>query len=90
MATILSNLNRLNFFSLEFLRKVIAKWILKIQPQLARVATLPCDTLMSAKKPLTTNYKVVSALTNFVVLVMCYTTKLLKTGDNTDDEILRA
>jgi len=38
------------FFSLEFLRKVIVKWILKIQPQLARVATLPCDTLMSAKK----------------------------------------
>jgi len=35
------------------------KWLLKIQPLLAYVATLPCETLVSHKKRLTINYKAV-------------------------------
>jgi len=38
--------------SLEALRKVAVKWILKIPPHVAYVATLPCETLMSAKQAL--------------------------------------
>ena len=50
---ILSNMNRLIFFfDGRFLRKCVFKRILKIQPHLAYVATLPCETLTSAKKPL--------------------------------------
>jgi len=46
------------FFTERFLGKFAVKWILKIPPHLAYVATLPCETLMSEKnKPLTTNYK---------------------------------
>jgi len=46
-----SNLSRFNiFFSGRFLSKFAVKWILKIPPHLARVATLPCETLMLAKK----------------------------------------
>jgi len=30
--------------------KFVVKWILKIPPHLAHVATLPCETLMSAKE----------------------------------------
>jgi len=41
MTIILSNLNR---------RKSAVKWILKILLHLAYVATLPCETLMSAKQ----------------------------------------
>ena len=33
-----------------FLCKFIVKWILKIQPHLACVATVPCETLMSVKQ----------------------------------------
>jgi len=49
-----------NFFTERFLGKFAVKWVLKIPPHLAYVATLPCETLMSAKqlKPLTTNYTV--------------------------------
>jgi len=45
----------------RFHGKFVVKWILKIPPQLAYVATLPCETLMSAQqnKPLTINYKLV-------------------------------
>ena len=32
--------------------KFAVKWILKIPPHLAYVATLPCETLMSAKQAL--------------------------------------
>ena len=46
MATILSNLNRLKMF----LGKFVVKWILKIPPHLAYVATLPRETLMSEKQ----------------------------------------
>ena len=38
--------------SLEALREVAVKWILKIPPHVAYVATLPCETLMSAKQAL--------------------------------------
>jgi len=60
MTIILSNLNRLKkFFTGRFFRKFVVKWILKIPPHLAYVATLPRETLMSAKKPFTINYEVV-------------------------------
>ena len=63
MTIILAKLNRFKqefFFSGKFLGKFAVKRILKIPPHLAYVATLPCETLMSAKKKLsTTNYNVV-------------------------------
>jgi len=34
----------------RFLGKFAVKWISKIPPHLAYVATLPCETLMSAKQ----------------------------------------
>jgi len=40
----------MNFFTGRFLSKFAVKWILKIPPLLAYVATLPCETLMSAKQ----------------------------------------
>jgi len=41
-------------------RKLAVNWfLLKIPPLLARVATLPCETLTSENKRFTTNYKVV-------------------------------
>jgi len=49
MTIVLSNLNRLKKFIGSFLGKFVVKWILKIPPHLAYVATLPCETLMSAK-----------------------------------------
>jgi len=62
MAIILSNLNRFtNFFheKIRFLGKFAAKWLLKILPLFANVATLACETLMSENKRLRINYKVV-------------------------------
>jgi len=51
MAIILSNLNRFTVFSLEdFFGKFAVRYVLKIPPHLAYVATLPCETLMSAKQ----------------------------------------
>jgi len=51
MTIILSNLNRLRKnFSRRFLSKFAVKWILKIPPYLAYVATIPCETLLSAKQ----------------------------------------
>jgi len=38
------------FFIGRFLGKVAVKWLSKIPPHLAYVATLPCETLMSAKQ----------------------------------------
>jgi len=53
MPIILSNFNRLKvFFTGRFLGKFEVKWMLKIQPHLAYVATLPCETLVSAKQAL--------------------------------------
>jgi len=40
----------INFFTGRFLGKFAVKWISKIPPDLACVATLPCETLMSAKQ----------------------------------------
>jgi len=48
---ILSNLDRFTkFFTGRFLRKFAVKCILKISPHLAYVATLPRETLMSARQ----------------------------------------
>ena len=49
--TILSILNRFNkFFTERFLGKFAVKWMSKVPPHLAYVATLPCETLISAKQ----------------------------------------
>ena len=51
MTIILSNLNRFtNFLTGRFLGKFAVKCIVKIPLHLAYVATLPCETLMSAKQ----------------------------------------
>ena len=51
MTIILSNLSRFTkVFTGRFLVKFAVKCILKIPPHLAYVATLPCETLMSAKQ----------------------------------------
>ena len=50
MTIILSNLNRIKKFTGRFLVKFAVKWILKIPPHLAYVATLLCETFMSAKQ----------------------------------------
>jgi len=58
----MSNLNRFTiytFFTGIFPSKFAVKWILKIPPPLAYVATLLCETLSKQNKPLTTNYEVV-------------------------------
>jgi len=47
---ILSNLNRLKNVDGKFLGKFVVKWILKVQPHLAYVGTLPCRTVVSAKQ----------------------------------------
>ena len=47
---ILSNLNRLKIFTGKFLGKFVVKRILKLPPHHACVATLPCETLLSAKQ----------------------------------------
>jgi len=44
------NFNRLTKYTVRFLCKFAVKWILKVPPHLAYVGTLPCETLMSAKK----------------------------------------
>jgi len=45
----------------RFLGKFAVKWILKIQPHLAYVATLPCETSMLAKQDI--NDKLQSSVT---------------------------
>ena len=50
MTIILSNLNRLKKFTGRFPGKFAVKCISKIPSHLAHVATLPCETLMSAKR----------------------------------------
>ena len=54
MTIILSNVNQFkkNYFTGRFLGKLAVKWILKTPPHLAYVATLPCETLMSAEQAL--------------------------------------
>ena len=60
MTIIRSNRNRLKKVLIgRFPGKFAVKWILKIPPRLAYVATLPCETLISEKnKKITINYKV--------------------------------
>jgi len=50
MTIILSNLNQFNFFTERFLDKFVVKLILKIPSHLAYVATLFCETIISAKQ----------------------------------------
>ena len=51
MTIILSNLNRVqNFLTGRFLGRFAVKCILKIPSHLAYVATLPCETIMSAEQ----------------------------------------
>jgi len=51
MTIILSNLDGFTmFFTGRFLGKFAVKWLLKIAPHLAYVATLPCERLISAKQ----------------------------------------
>ena len=52
MTILLSILKRFKkfVFTERFLGKFAVKWISKILPHLAYVATLPCETLMSAKQ----------------------------------------
>jgi len=53
MTTILSNLNRFKKkFIGRFLGKFAVKCLVKILPHLAYVATVPCETLMSAEQAL--------------------------------------
>ena len=47
-----------NSLTARFCNKFAVKWLLRIPPHLAYVATLSCETIMSENKPLTTNYKV--------------------------------
>jgi len=48
---ILTDLKKKSFhWKIPCLDKFAVKWILKIPPHLAYVATLPCETLMSAKQ----------------------------------------
>jgi len=51
MIILLSNLNQFkNVFHSKILGKFAVKWTVKIPPHLPYVATLPCETLMSAKQ----------------------------------------
>jgi len=51
MTIIPSNLNRFRKkITRRFFGKFVVKRILKISPHLVHVATLPCETLMSAKE----------------------------------------
>jgi len=51
MTIILSNLKRFLKKIIEnFLGKFLVKWILKLPPHLAYVATLPCETLECEKR----------------------------------------
>ena len=58
MTIILPNLNRFKFFFTgRFLGKFVVKWILKVPPHFAHVATLPCETLLSAKQAINDNLR---------------------------------
>jgi len=51
MTIILSTINRFAiFFTRRFLGKFAVEYVLKLPMRLACVATLPCETLMSAKQ----------------------------------------
>ena len=48
MTILVSNSNRYKKITGRFLGKFVVKWMLKIPPHIAYVATLSCETLMSA------------------------------------------
>ena len=65
MTIFLSNLNRFkNIFTESFHSKFVVKWILKIPPHLACVATLPCETLLPAKQAI--NDKLQSSVATYL------------------------
>jgi len=65
MTKFLSNLNRFpKKFTKRLLGKFAVQWILKIQPHLAYVATLPCKTLMPAKQAI--NDKLQSSVATYL------------------------
>ena len=51
-------------FTGRFLRKFAVKWILKIPPHLAYVATLPRETLMPSKQAI--NYKLQCSVATYL------------------------
>ena len=53
-----------NFSTGRFLDKFVVKWILKIPPHLAYVATLPHETLMTAKQAI--NDKLLGSLATYL------------------------
>jgi len=74
---ILSILNRFkNFFTGIFLGKFAVKWISKIPPHFAYVATLPCETLMSVKQAI--NDKLQGSVTAYLRCGGVVKTKLRK------------
>jgi len=77
MTISLSNLNRFKRnFTGRFLGKFVLKWILKMPLHLAYVATLPCETLMSAKQA--TNDKLQGSVANIEGVAGPLITKLGK------------
>ena len=57
MTIILSILNRFSKITVRFLGNLAVKWMLEIPPHLAYVATLPCETLVSAKQAINDKLK---------------------------------
>jgi len=81
MTIIVSNTNRLKKISLEYpfictFTKCAVKWILKIPPHIECVATLPCETLMSAKQAI--NDKLQGSVATYLSVVGLLITKLRK------------
>jgi len=64
MTRILSDPNRLKKNHWKFLGKFVVKWILKLPPHRAYVATLPCETLMSEKQAI--NDKLQGSVTTYL------------------------
>ena len=64
------------FFTGRFIDKFAVKWILKIPPHLAYVATLPCETLMSAKQAI--NNKLRGSVATYLSCCGLLITKLRK------------
>ena len=71
MTIMLSNLNRFTkfFFNIRFLNKFEVKCILKTLSHLAYVATLPCETLMSAKQAI--NDKLHGSVAAYLYIIRC-------------------
>ena len=60
----------------RFVGKFAVKWILKIPPRLAWVATLPCETLMSEKHAI--NDKLQGSIATYLIMVRFLINKLRK------------